>query len=78
MKVLPPALYEKLKRSIRSNGSIAPVWMLDIESAREDFEESGTGPKRSAGKPSTPATRQGKPRKQWQVRIPAKMTGVSG
>ena len=51
MAVLPPALYEKLKRSIRSDGSIAPVWMLEIESVREDFEESGRGTKRSAGKP---------------------------
>jgi hypothetical protein len=59
MAVPPPALYEKLKRSVGSNGSIAPAWMLEIESVREDFEESGTATKRSAGKPATPATRQG-------------------
>jgi hypothetical protein len=59
MAVPPPALYEKLKRSVGSNGSIAPAWMLEIESVREDFEESGTGTKRSDGKPATPATRQG-------------------
>jgi hypothetical protein len=59
MAVPPPALYEKLKRSVGSTGSIAPAWMLEIESVREDFEESGTATKRSAGKPATPATRQG-------------------